>query len=118
MNHLILFFACVFWVELFVRFNYISLVDLTIKELNRAVKVILNKKISDHWKEIIIPIYSMKAIKYSIQIIISTLVLISFFYILGRFFNQFIENIFSFFGIFESIIFSILYLKIRRQIFR
>ena len=60
MNHLILLIICLLSVEIFIRSNYLSLIKSLTKVSNKAIHIISNKNISDHWKENIIPKYSLQ----------------------------------------------------------
>ena len=65
MTHLILLFICFLSVEIFVRSNYISLIKSLVEVSKKAININSNKKISDHWKENIIPKYSLQMMKSS-----------------------------------------------------
>ena len=116
MNHLILLVLCLLFVEIFIRSNYILLINSTIKVSKKATYVILNKSISDHWKENIIPAYSLQMMKSSFQILLILLLIIYIFIIVDNFFSGFLAFIFSLSGIIESILFAFSYAYIRRLI--
>ena len=118
MNHLILFISCLFSVEILIRSNYISLVNLTINVSKKAIHTISNQNISDHWKENIIPKYSFKMMKYSLQMLIIIFLIISIFVIANNFFGGFLAFTFSWNGIIESILITFIYAYIRKLIFR
>ena len=59
MIHLLLFLICILSVEVFIQFRFFSLLGSMLEVTIRITKVIPQDKISDHWKEKIIPIYSM-----------------------------------------------------------
>ena len=118
MNHLILFISCLFSVEILIRSNYISLVNLTIKVSKKAIKTISNKNISDHWKEYIIPKYSLQMMKYSIQMLLILFLIIFIFVIADNLFSGFLAFTFSWNGIIESILLAFSYAYIRKIFFR
>ena len=84
-----------------------------LKVTKKVVYVIPNENISDHWKEIVVPAYSLKIMKLSLKILLILLLILSLFVLTDYFLNNFLVFTFSFFGIVESIIlvFSYAYLK-------
>ena len=118
MNHLILFVICVLSVEILIRSNYISLVNLTINVSRKAIRTISNKNISDHWKENIIPKYSLQMMKYSMQMLLILFLIIFIFVIANNFFSGFLAFIFSWNGIIEPILLAFSYAYIRKIIFK
>ena len=118
MNHLILFISCLFSVEIFIRSNYISLINSLVEVSKKAINIISNKHISDHWKENIIPKYSMQMMKYSMQMILILFLIIFIFVIGDKVLSGFLEFTFSWNGIIESILLAFSYAYIRKLIFR
>ena len=118
MNHLILFAICLVSVEIFIRSNFISLINLILEVSKKAISIILNKNISDHWKEYIIPKYSLQMMKYSMQMLLILFLIIFIFVIADNLFSGFLIFIFSWNGIIESILLAFSYAYIRKLIFR
>ena len=118
MNHLILLIICSFSVEIFIRSNYIFLINSTIKVSKKAINIILNKNISDHWKENIITKYSLLMIKNSSQILLTIFLIFFIFVIADNLFTGILAFAFSLNGIIESIFFGFSYIYIRKLIFR
>ena len=118
MNHLILFISCLFSVEILIRSKYISLVNLTIKVSKKAINTISNKNISDHWKEYIIPKYSLQMMKYSMQMLLILFLIIFIFVISDNLFSGFLSFTLSWSGIIESILLAFSYAYIRKLIFK
>ena len=118
MNHCILLFVCILSIELFIRSNYIALITSTIKLARKSTYVILNKNISDHWKENIILAYSLKMMKSSIQMLLVLLLIVFIFIIADHFFSGLITFILSSTGILESILFAFGYAYIREVIIK
>ena len=114
MNHLILFVICLFSVEIFIRSNYVFLINSSIKVSKKAIYIISNKYISDHWKEIIILKYSIKLMNYSFQMLLILLLIIFIFFIANSFFNDFLLFTLSWNGIIESLIIAFSYAYIRK----
>jgi len=117
-NHLILFVICLLSVEIFIRSNYISLINSLIEVSKKAINIISNKNISDHWKENIIPKYSLQMMKYSMQMLLIFLSIIVIFVIGDKVFSGFLEFTFSWNGIIESILLAFSYAYIRKLIIR
>ena len=67
MIHLLLSLICILSVEVFIRFNFLSLLDSMLKVIKKVTYVIPQNNISDHWKEKVIPAYALKIMKYSFQ---------------------------------------------------
>ena len=118
MNHLILFVLCLLSVEIFNRSNYISLIKSLVEVSKKAINIISNKNISDHWKENIIPKYSLQMMKYSMQMLLIIFLIIFIFVIADNLFSGFLAFIFSWNGIIESILLAFSYAYIRKLIFR
>ena len=118
MTHLILLFICFLSVEIFVRSNYISLIKSLVAVSKKAINIISNKKISDHWKEYIIPKYSIQMMKVSLKMLLILFLIIFIFVLVDNFLNGFLEFIFSLNGIIESILFAFSYAFIRKLIVR
>ena len=118
MNHIILLFICFLSVEIFIRSNYVLLINSTIYLSKKAISLILKKNISDHWKENIIPKYSLQMMKYSMQMLLILFLIIFIFVITDNLFSGFLAFTFSWNGIIESILFAFSYVYIRKRIFR
>ena len=118
MNHLILLFICFLSIEIFIRSKYLSLIISTFKVSKKSISVILNKNISDHWKEYIIPKYSLKMMKYSMQMLLMLFFIIFIFVIADLLFSGFLAFTLSWIGIIESILLAFSYAYMRKLIFR
>ncbi len=118
MNHFIILLICFFSIEILIRSNYLTLIKSLTNISKKAIYIILNKKISDHWKENIIPIYSLNMMKHSLQMLLILFLIIIIFVIVGNFFNGFFAFAFSWNGIIESILFAFSYAYIRKLIFK
>ncbi len=118
MNHLILLVICSLVVEIFISSNYIHLINSTIYFGKKSIFIILNKNISDHWKENIIPKYSLQMIKYSLQMLLILFLIIFIFVIVDYFSKGFITFTLSWNGIIESILIAFSYTYIRKLLFK
>lgn len=116
MIHLALLLVCIFCVEIFLRFNFIAYLESFLKLSKKISHILLNEKISDHWKEIVIPFYALKIMKLSSQIFFILISIIILFIFTNIFIDNFLIFILSIYGIIESIAFSIIYFFFRRVI--
>jgi hypothetical protein len=114
MAHLILFLACILSVEALIRLNLLTLLDLMVGVIRKVTHVIPNDKISDNWKEIVIPAYALRIMQYSLQILLILLLILSFFLISELFYNNFFQVALSFAGIIESVFFAFGYTYLRK----
>jgi len=118
MIHLLLSLICILSVEVFIRLNFLSPLDSILKVTKRVTYVIPNNNISDHWKEKVIPAYALRIMKYSLQIFLILLLIISLFFIADFFFNDFLALTFSLIGIIESMVFAFGYVFLRKSLIK
>ena len=114
MIHLLLLLVCIASVEFFIRLNFLSLLNSTLKVTKKVTHVIPQNNISDHWKEKAVPAYALRIMKYSLQILLILLVILSLFLIADFFFNDFLAFTLSLIGITESMVFAFGYVFIRK----
>jgi preprotein translocase subunit SecE len=115
MIHLLLLLVCVLSVEVFIRLNFLSLLDSILKVTRKVIYVIPQDNISDHWKEKVIPAYALRIMKYSLQILLILFLILSFFFIADFFLNDFLIFTLSLIGIIESMVFAFGYVYLRRS---
>ena len=118
MKHLILIFICSVSAEIITRSNYISLLNSLIEVSRKAIYIILSKKISDTWKENIIPYYSIKMIKVSLQMLLIFLLIFSFFIVADNLLSGFLSFTFSTKGIIESMLIALCYVFFKKLIYK
>ncbi len=118
MNHFIVMFLCFLSVEILIRSNYLYLVYSLIKASKKATYIIGNKNISDHWKENIIPAYSIQMFKYSMQMLLIIFFLMLIFVIADYLFVGLLSFLFSSIGIIECMFFGFTYVYLRKLIIR
>ena len=114
MIHLLLSLICILSVEVFIRLNFLSHLDSILKVTKRVTYVIPQDNISDRWKEKVIPAYALRIMKYSLQILLILLLILSLFLIADFFFNDFLAFTFSWIGIIESMVFAFGYVYLRK----
>ena len=118
MNHLILSVLCFLFVEIFIGSNYIPLINSIFKVSKKAIYTLLNKNISDHWKENIIPKYSLQMMKLSLQMLLILFLIISIFVIADKLYSGFLAFTLSLNVIIESILIASSYAYLRKLIFK
>ena len=114
MIHFVLLLVCVLSVEVFIRFNFLLILDSILKVIRKVTYLIPKNNISDHWKEKVVPAYTLRMMKYSLQILLILLLILSLFFVADYFFNDFLALTLSFFGIIESIVFAFGYVYLRK----
>ena len=116
MNHLILLLVCILSFEIFIRSNFFSILGSILEVTRKVTHIIPQENISDHWKERIIPAYALRIMKYSLQILLILLLILSFFFIADHFFNDFLDLALSLVGVVESIVFAFGYIYLRKSL--
>ncbi len=115
MIHVLLLLVCILSVEIFIRLNFLSLLDSILKVTKKVTYVIPQNNISDHWKEKVIPAYALRIMKYSLQILVILLLIMSLFLIADFFINNFLALTLSLIGIVESLVFAFGYVFLRKS---
>ncbi len=115
MIHFILSLVCIVSVEIFVRLDFLSILDSFLKVARKVTYIIPKNNISDHWKEKVIPVYSLKIMNYSLQILIILMLILSLFMIANFFISDFFAYTLSLIGVIESIVFAYGYVFIRKS---
>ena len=118
MTHFALLLVCALSVEGFIRFHFLSVLDSMLKVIRKVIHVIPQDNISDHWKEKAIPAYALRMMKYSLQILLILLLILSLFFVADYFFNDFLALTLSFFGIIESMVFAFGYAYLRKSLIK
>ena len=114
MIHLLLSLICILSVEVFIRLNFLSYLDSILKVTKKVTFVIPKSNISDHWKEKVIPAYALSIMKYSLQILLILLLIMTLFFIANYFLNDFLAFTLSLTGIIESMVFAFGYVYLRK----
>ena len=118
MKHCILLVLCVLSIEIFIRSNYTFLINSLVKVSKKAIYIVLNKNISDHWKEKIITKYSLQMIKSSLQMLLIIFLIFFIFIIADNLFTGILAFTFSLNGIIESILIAFSYAYIRKYMLK
>ena len=115
--HIALIICCIISVEIFIRSDIKLLFSSLIAIFEKAIKTIKSDKISDCWKEKIIPFYAISMFKHSIKSFFIIFVIIIIFFLPSFLISDFIYFSISLFGIIETIVFCLTYVKIRSIVF-
>jgi len=114
MIHFLLLVNCIVSIELFYKFNFFLHTSLCIKIFNKVLKIILSKKISDHWKEIMVPFYALQILKKSFKILFYFLTIFIFFLVTNKINDKLFDFIISLSGTVEIVLFSFTYIYLRK----
>lgn len=116
LEYFYLILACIISIELFIRFQVFSNITELLTIYRKLFHIIAKSKSSSHWKEKIVPAYSFILLKKSFYIfsIFTMIVLFVFFLVLIS--DSLSELIFSSKGIILSIVFTMVYLKLKKII--
>jgi len=117
-SHLLLIIGCIISIEIFFRMNFLDQLIAILKFTNKAKNTLISIKISDHWKERIIVKYAFKIMKYSLNILLIFLLVFMVFFILSLLEINFLTYLLSVIGIIESMIVSLIYIKVRHFLSR
>jgi hypothetical protein len=115
--HIVLAICCLISVELIVKSNFKIILSSLIVISKKVLIVLTSEKISDCWKEKIIPYYAISMFKYSIKLFFIICIIVSIFFLPSFLISDFIFFSISLLGIIESIIICIAYMKIRNVVF-
>ncbi len=116
MIHFILFLLCILSVEIFQRAKLLELIGNITLTARKVTRLIPNERVSDHWKELLIPYYALIIMKCSLKTLFLLLSIILIFGISDYFVDEFLDYILSLWGIIESLVFVYLYIKIKEFI--
>ena len=115
MFHLLIILVCILSIEIFIRLKFLYLLDSLCKVAIKVTRVITTGNISDHWKERVIPKYAFRIMKWSIQMLLILLLIISLFFIVDYIQNDFIKFSLSLVGIIDSMCFAFGYVYLRKS---
>ena len=113
-THLLLLFACVLSIEIFILCDLLSSLRAFIKLIKKTLHTISHRHISDHWKEKVIPSYSLKMMKLTLRIILILILMFSFFALADYVYNGFLKSLLSSLMIIETMVISFGYIYLRK----
>ena len=103
-------------IELILFIKFVEKFKYFLGLLKKNNKFFSLKKNSDHWKQKFILIIAFKVIRLGIILSTSIILIISPFLIINIFDKEFVNFIFSTFGIIEIIFISLIYILLRNKI--
>ena len=116
MIHVVTLLVSVWSIEIVIQLKFLSLVSSILKLKRKVTHILLEGKISDHWKEQIIPIYAWKIMKCTIKMLLILLLVLSLFFLVDNHFsNDFLKFVLSLSGFVESVFFGFGYLYLRKS---
>lgn len=118
MIHFVVLLVCILTVEISIRLNFLSFLGSILNVTRKVTHIIPQGRISDHWKEKVIPAYALRIMKYSIQMFLVPLLMLSLFFIADYFFNGFLDFSLSLIGIVESVVFVFGYVCLRKSLIK
>lgn len=116
-DHFLLSLVCLVGVEVFIRFDFLQCGGVIYTAMLQARKVILSARISDHWKEKVIPAYSIIMLINSLKILMILVSILLLFFVFSFLSPSLMDLTLSTFGIAESIIVAYLYVLVRKRLY-
>ena len=113
LDYVYLAVACSLCIEIFLRLKFIKYVKSVVDIYQKAFRLIISSKISEHWKEKIIPIYAFKILKNSLFILAIIFLIIVVLYGFTLLSVKLLTITLSTRGILVSVVISLIYLRIR-----
>jgi len=112
--HILTLLICVLSVEIFFRSNFILILFSLLKVTKKVISILPQESISDHWKEKVIPAYALKMMKYSLQMLLILLSILSLFLVANYLLKDFLTFSLSLIGIIEALGFAFGYLYLKK----
>ena len=110
--------VCIASIEVFNKLKFLLVLDSLITVTKKVIHVIPLNNVSDHWKEKVIPSYALSLMKYSFQMLVIFLLVISFFMAAVYLGNDFLAFTLSLIGIIESLVFVFGYVYLRKLLLK
>lgn len=114
MVHLLTLLVCISSVEILIQLKFLSILGSILKSIKKVIHILPEASISDHWKEKVLPTYSLIIMKHSIQMFLILLFILSVFLVVDYFINGFLEFSLSLLGIAEAVVFAFGYFHLRK----
>ena len=113
LDYIYLIVACIFSIELLIRLQLMSYVNSAVKISRKVLHIIITSRISDHWKEKMVPVYAFILLKNSLLILGILFLIILVFSLFIVLSSTFLALLISITGVAMSIVISFTYLKLR-----
>ena len=115
--HFFIIVFSIFIIEIINFSQFFKKINFCIFIIKKIQKLILSKKISDHWKEKAILNYSKQLMLNSLKVLGVLVFVIFIYFVISYFYHPFSNFFFSIKGIIEITIIIILYLFLRKLIY-
>jgi hypothetical protein len=102
-------------IEIFLRLGFVTTLMAVLEISKKAYRVILSPKISDHWKEAIIPRYSIALMQSCLRMLIILMLMASAFLLADLLYPGTLRHALSLPGLFESLLFAFIYIRVKRS---
>jgi len=112
--HFLLLLCCIVSIEIFIFCNVLKIFGYISDATKKTGSVLISNHISDHWKEKVIPHYSILIFKSSLKTLLVLLMILALFLLPTIIIDDFVYHITSIIGIAESILICLAYVKIRK----
>jgi hypothetical protein len=113
--HACLVAACILGVEVFVRSGFTGRVRRMGETAGKVARLIPEKRISDHWKEKMVPAYAFAIMRASLWMLAVLLSVIAVFLALSLVSDGFLPWLMSVGGILESLAVAVVYVQVRNR---
>ena len=117
LDFLYLVILCFLGIEIFFRLKFVLYFSSIHQNWLKVFHVIISSKISDHWKEKMVPVYPYMILKNALNLLGILLLITLLFLLLNFLSDSFTAFTLSFKGLFISMIISIFYVKLRLILF-
>jgi len=114
--HFSVFILTVLIVEIFIRSKFSDTVASTVFWSAKAHRVLLSARISDHWKEVAVPAYSINLASQCLRILLIIGLMICCVLVTDFLVAGILVHIMSIIGLVESLVVSIVYFQVRRKL--
>ena len=114
--HFCLTIACIVAIEIFIRSGFLTYLATILQTANKVSHVIIAAKISDHWKEKVVPTYAFIIFRNSLLILAILIAIAMVFFGFSQLSNELIMYTLTVKGIIESVIIAYIYIKVKNMI--
>ena len=117
LNYFFLIALCIACVEVVLQLKLLDSIVVVKRNICKSYFVISSAKISDHWKEKMVPVYALFILRSALFILIILVLIISALYFVTLQSREFLAFIFSINGILTSVLVPFSYLKIKTYLY-
>jgi hypothetical protein len=115
MTHISLLLVCIVSVEILIQSKYLFFLRLIVNLTKKIIYIFFNAKISDHWKEKVIPVYALRIMKCSISMFLIILLILFLIFFMSYLINDLLDFSLSIIGALEAVIFTFGYARLRKS---